>query len=47
MKHYEISGTKYISKLSTGHHFHITVFEYYNGKWELVDLSRVAGIPRR
>jgi len=47
MKHYEISGTKYISRLSTGHHFHIAVFEYYNGKWELVDLSRVAGIPRR
>ena len=47
MKHYKISGTKYISKLSTGHHFHIAVFEYYNGKWELVDLSRVAGIPRR
>jgi hypothetical protein len=47
MKHYEISGTKYISKLSRGHHFHIAVFEYYNGKWELVDLSRVAGIPTR
>lgn len=47
MKHYKINGTKYISSLSTGHHFHIAVFEYYNGKWELVDLSRVAGIPRR
>ena len=46
MKHYKISGTKYISRLSTGHHFHIACFEYYNGKWELVDLSRVAGIPR-
>lgn len=46
MKHYKISGTKYISRLSTGHHFHIACFEYYNGKWELVDLSRVAGIHR-
>lgn len=47
MKHYKISGTKYISRLSTGHHFHIAVFEYYNGKWELVDLSKVAAIRRR
>jgi hypothetical protein len=47
MKHYEIKDTKYISKLSTGHHFHIAVLEYYNGKWELVDLSIVAEIPIR
>jgi hypothetical protein len=49
MKHYKIdkeTRRKYISTLSSGYHFHIAVFEYYNGRWELVDLSLVAGIQR-
>jgi hypothetical protein len=46
MKHFEIKGTTYISKRPSGHHFHIAVFEYYNGRWELVDLSLVARIQR-
>ena len=46
MKHFRIDGRQYKSTLPSGYHFHIAVLEYYNGKWELVDLSLVAGIQR-